>query len=75
MKDSLLKIWLMVRSLFSYVCAFIIGVLFFIPVLILAAILPERIRMCNPVIFWFLHMTYLGTTWAFLGRVPSTHGR
>jgi len=64
------KILLGLRTAVTLFLCVIVGMLFFVPALILVAILPERRRRDNKVIFWFLDMTYKGITHALL--VPIT---
>lgn len=53
-----------VRSIFSYGCIVIIGIIFFLPALMLIAILPESLRRDNTLIFWLLHKTYAGIVYS-----------
>lgn len=52
--------WFIVRTLVGYLGVLIVGILFFVPALILIALLPESWRRTNKLIFRLLHYTYAG---------------
>lgn len=51
---------LKVRTVISFIALTVVGSIFFIPCLLLVAVLPRARRARSKIIFWLLHMTYWG---------------
>lgn len=63
------KLFIFVRTIISYFLGGIVGIFCFIPVLILVAILPNKYRYDNKVLFWFLDLTYRGVCAALFLKI------
>lgn len=64
------KFFLVLRSLISYIMCFFVALFCFVPVLILVALLPEKKRRDNKIIFTLLDWTFKGVVFAMF--VPVT---
>src|SRR5579872_2085778 len=60
------------RTVLGYGICFCVGVVCFLPALMLVAILPEHIRYRSHVLFRFLHCTYVGTIRALIPSITIT---
>lgn len=60
------KVFLVVRSLISYILCFFVAIFCFLPALLLVALLPEKKRKDSVVIFTLLDWTYRGVVKSLL---------
>lgn len=59
-------VWILVRTIFCYLLTLVLGILTFIPTIILALILPTEKRLKSPLLFWFLQASYWAVCKGFL---------
>lgn len=66
--------WLWARSIVAYLLMAVFGIIFFVPALILAIILPEQHRHSSKVLFWLMSMVYRIAVWVAMVEV-RIHGK
>lgn len=57
------------RTIVSYLLGVFVGVICFLPVLLLVALLPNKYRYDNKLLFWFLDLTYRGICAAMFMKI------
>lgn len=65
MKRSVTRGWLLFRSLICYLCAIVVGFVFFLPCMIIAAFSSPAQLLQNKLFFWLMDKVYRGVLGSF----------